>query len=206
MSDSLEKQINDVCQDWSKKIAEDLNASLEKALRDSGTTRPQIDLVFTNTVLVDKDGNAKVSIIASGDYWDYINKGVDGTKVKHGSPYSYKKKAVDFDAIAKWITSNSIDAAGILLTIDLKKKGLTVTNKELKKLKKGIDRMEAVGKLSRMIAVKVARDGHEPKPYIDTVLTQARIDLLTNRISAIMGREITASFKIEGLSNIKLTV
>ena len=208
MADSLQKRIETICSEWAIKVADDLKVSLDTALKDSGTKRPQIDLGFNPSVAVDENGNASVKIIATGDYWDFIDKGVDGTKVKHGSEYAYKKKAVDFDAIEEWMKRSSIDAKRILLQIELKKKGLSIHNGGLTKMRKSLSGKkgseDARGKLSKIFAVAIARDGHEAKPYLSKVLNKDRFDLLKNRISSEMGREITLTFK--GIEHIKLTV
>lgn len=208
MADSLQKKIEDICEEWSKRLAEDMKISLDKALKDAGGTKPQFTLGFNNIVTVASNGDASVKVVATGDYWDFIDKGVDGTKVKHGSKYSYKKKAVDFDAVKDWIEAASIDASGIIAQIDIKKKGgLTPTNKELKKIKKGLSYDESVGRLSKIFAVAIARDGHEAKPYVDRVYNKERLKLLKDRISTVMGREIMLSLnETGGYNTIKLTV
>lgn len=210
MADSLEKQIREICEEWSAKVATDMNISLAKALKDSGTSNPQATLTFANTVSV-VGGAAKIQILASGDYWDYIDKGVDGTKVKHGSPYAYKKKAVDFDAIEKWIKASSINAKKILLDIEIKRKGLSIRKGGLSKTRKELSgkkgHNDAVGRLSKVFAVAIARDGHEPKPFVNRVLHKERLELLTNRLSTVMGQTIIASLQFgEGKNEIKLTV
>jgi hypothetical protein len=207
VADSLDQKIYAVCEEWGNRVGDDLKISLEKALRDSGTKAPQIDLAFNPFITV-LNGNVNLVIKATGEYWDYINQGVNGTKVKHGSPYSYKKKAVDFEPIEKWIKKNGIDAKGILLDIELKRKGLSIQKGGLRKVRKELSGKkgygEAAKRLSRIFAVAKARDGEEAKPYVSRVLTQNRLDLLTNRIGVVVGREITLTFK--GVEQIKLTV
>lgn len=198
---SLQKEIENVCEAWATLLSDDLKTSLDQALKEGGAKRPQFDLTFFPRVKVSNEGGVSIQIEASGDYWDYIEQGVDGTKVKHGSPYAYTKGAVDFDPIESWIKRSSINAPKILADIQLKStkySRLTKTGQRLSKPKKKLSYDESVNRLSRVFAVAIARDGHEPKPYIDRVLNSDRIAVLTESLSEVIGREIIASFDNTG--------
>lgn len=54
------------------------------------------------------DNNIYSFIINLNDYWKFLENGVNGTAVDNGSIYSFNSKAINTDAIEKWITVRGI--------------------------------------------------------------------------------------------------
>lgn len=203
----LDKELQDVCEAWAQKVADDLYISLNEALKKSERSNDQnAALRFTKNVNV-KDGGVKVQILASGDYWAFIDEGVDGTEVKHGSPYSFKGKFAKPKAIEKWIKAEALNPQKIIAEIELKRKGLSKTNRTLSRPKKKLSFNEAAKRLSFIIGRSIAKKGIEPKPFIDKVINEVRLKELTDSLSEVMGREITGQLDLSNeFRNIRISL
>lgn len=210
---TLDEKIYNFVESWAKLLSDDLKASLDKALMDGGSNRGQYDLDFKENVKV-SNGSVIIQVEANGDYWDYVEQGVDGTKTKHGSDYSYKKKAIDFNAVEDWMKREGVDAKRILLQMEVKRRGLSKTknklspiNRSLSKVKKSLSYQDAVNVLAPVFATSIAREGLKPKPFIDRVYNKERILQLTEGLSEIMGQEITAQLDLNNeFRNIKIEI
>jgi len=216
----LQQEIDKEVRRFGKKLAVYLKANLEEALiKGSKFSRVQeADLNFKE-LLTPTDNGIKLQIIAVGkgglpvDYWAYIDEGVDGTKIKHGSQFSYKKKAIDFDAVGKkWQNANNIHPQKILADIELKYQQnkkysrLTKEGKRLSKPKKKLSYDEAAKRLSVVFAVAIARDGLKPKPFVQQAIQDAKVDEFQKRISEIMKKEITVDLALNSsVKPIKIT-
>jgi len=55
-----------------------------------------------------KGDNLTLEFTSNEVYGAFIEEGVNGTKIKHGSPYSFTKKNIDQKAIIKWLESPKI--------------------------------------------------------------------------------------------------
>lgn len=210
----LKEEIGKECDRFGKKLAILMKANLDEALRKGGRKLPQeAALNFKENIEFDGE-DIKIQIIAvvgekPVDYWAYIEKGVDGTKVKHGSPFSYKKKAVDFDAMESWIKKSGLKSNQILAEIKLKarkKQGLSSTPNTLSRSKRGLSYDAATKQLSRIFAVAKARDGSEAKPFVQQAITESKPEEFQKRISEIIGREIAVELSVDNKTTpIKLT-
>jgi hypothetical protein len=193
---------------FGKKLAIYLKANLEEALRKDRKSVQEADLNFKEFLIPTNNGiKLQIVALAGGkevDYWAYIEKGVDGTKVKHGSQFSYKKKAIDFDAVGKkWQNKHNIHPQKIMAEIELKYQQskkfsrLSSTGQRLSKPKKKLSYNEAAKRLSRVFAVAIARDGLKPKPFVQQAIKEAKVDEFQKRVSEIMGKEISIQLQLD---------
>lgn len=220
----LQQEIDKEVRKFGKKLAVYLKANLEEALikgAKRGHSNPQEAALGFAPLLTPTNNGVKLQIIACdrGDinrpveYWAYIEEGVDGTKIKHGSQFSYKKKAIDFDAVGKkWQNANNIHPQKILADIELKYQQnkkysrLTKEGKRLSKPKKKLSYDEAAKRLSVVFAVAIARDGLKPKPFVQQAIQDAKVDEFQKRISEIMKKEITVDLALNSsVKPIKIT-
>lgn len=201
----LQEEINKEVRKYGKKLAVYLKANLEEAL--GGSREQEADLHFEE-VLTPTESGIRLQLVAMAhgkpvDYWSYIEHGVNGTSIKYGSPFSYKKKAINFDAVGKkWQNKHNIDPRKVLADIELKyEEGkkysrLTKTGKRLSKPKKELSYNDSAMKLSRIFAVAIARDGLEPKPFVNKAIQDSKPDEFKKRISEIMGKEIAFALNL----------
>ena len=141
-------------QDWIEKLIQ--------SLKDNDAVGNSV-LIQSMVAEVDMSPNyVSFNIIATGQaakYFKYVDKGVDGTKVKHNSPYKFKNdgKPVNIDAMLKFMASRGItpkegksqeayESLAFVLGMNQKAKGIKPTNfiseaigkEEIEKLKKDI--------------------------------------------------------------------
>lgn len=178
---SLEKEINKLITDWGKKFADDLNASLNKALKDGGRKSPQeAALHFEPSYKITADGTT-LTIRASSDYWYYIEHGRKPGKM----PPSDKLGR-------KWQNQNNIDPRPIVQEIAIKYYKSKGFNYNIKPL--------SFPKASKQFAFIVARSlgkhGTKPRPFIDRVVKDGRIDALMKSLSELMKKEIKVTTTI----------
>jgi hypothetical protein len=215
----LQQEIERECKRYGRKLAIYLKAELEEALNRKHKKPMEADLHFKEDVVATNDG-VKIQILAYADakpvdYWQFIEYGVNGTKVNQGSEFNFKKGAIDFDAVGKeWQNKNNINPVKVLLDIEakyrrktLQKRGLSVTRKRLSKMKiKALSYNEAASKLSRVFAVAIARDGLEAKPFVQKGIADSKPEEFKKRISELMGKEISFNLALTGRDkNIKIT-
>lgn len=179
--------------EWGKKFAEDLKASLEDSLRKGGRKSPQeAALTFSNEIEFTNDG-VKVSIIASGDYWINIEKGRGKNKRRPPS-----------EALGKvWQNENAINARKVLLEIQAKYKKKTIKTGSTRPVKhtlnkpaKGLSYDKAAKTLGFIFARSIGRKGIKPKPFVDKVLRDGRLEELQKTISQIVGKEIALELNL----------
>tara|TARA_R100001244_G_scaffold131882_3_gene106091 strand:- start:30 stop:488 length:459 start_codon:yes stop_codon:yes gene_type:complete len=61
-------------------------------------------------------------------YYTFVDKGVNGTAVNHGSPYSFKGKFANIGAIRNWINIKGIDASPFAVARSVASKGFKKTD------------------------------------------------------------------------------
>lgn len=184
-------------------LSEDLKNSLNAALRSAGYSSPQEAALTFVPEFYDEPDGISMAIVASGRYWRYIEHGVSGKKSgsgtvgPEGKVYSYKNKMPPRDIFGeKWQKSKGIDARVVLLNIKAKAKSnnkLEYKNRKFTKTKKLLSYKTAVNSLSMIYQRSVYNKGLKPKPFIDRVLNDGRLDKLRNQLSTVLSQ----GFKLE---------
>lgn len=172
---SLESDINKLITDFGNKLVTDLNASLNKALRDGGSSSPQeAALHFNPSYKITTEGTT-ISINASADYWYWIEHGRSPGKMPPSSKLG-----------KKWQNKQNIDPRKVIQEIQInynKSKGL---KREVKQL--SFDK--ASKQLGFLIARSIGRNGYKPRPFIDRVVKDGRIENLMKSLSQLFKKEI----------------
>jgi hypothetical protein len=200
--EEIDKEVDKFAKTLAVFMNQELNIALEKGSKGSGNPQ-DADLHFTSNVILTQGGYT-VQIVAvdsygnPANYWDFIDKGVDGTKKKYGSKYSYKKPGVKVKPIADWIDKNSIDAQKIVLEMRMKRRGALsdLPKKTLSEVKKQLSYADAKKTLSNIWAKTIARDGQEPKPYIDNAFKRMDIGGFAKRMATLLGNSITIDLNL----------
>lgn len=169
MAYSLESEIKQVLDNFGIKLSQDLETSMNKALKDGrkrGSGGPQqAALQFNPKIKVDNSGFF-LKINASDEYWYYIEKG--RKKGKMPPPSVFDKK---------YMAKNNIKVQDIILDIT--------------KAKKKPSYIKAVKQFAWLMARSIGRNGIKAKPFIDRVIEDGRIDKLNKELSNIIGNEIS---------------
>ena len=139
----------------------------------SGDLAEQID--FTAVV----NGQGYLFQLKLKDYYDYVNKGVNGTKtVKNNTPYSYMTASkIPFYFAKQWMNNKN-------LFVD---KGTTITSLAGKKYKAG-DRDSQAFAMARSWKQNGIRGSH----FYDKVVTEQRLDKLREDLTAAGGEDLRA--------------
>jgi hypothetical protein len=158
--------ITEVLKAFGLEMQKDLRAELVKDhAYVSGDLAEQIE--FTTVV----EGTAFVSSLRLKDYYDYVNKGVNGTRsVKNNTPYSYMQSSkIPFYFAKQWMNAKG-------LFVD---KGTTLTSLAGNKYKAGSKDSQAFA-----MARSWKEKGTEGNHFYDKVVTQARLDKLSKDLAS----------------------
>ena len=173
--------ISQVLEDFGNEMQKDLKAELVKdKAYVSGDLAEQIE--FTSVI----NGEGFVFSLRLKDYYDYVNKGVNGTKtVKNNTPYSYMQSSkIPFYFAKQWMNNKGLFVA----------KGTTITSLAGKQYKAGSKDSQAFA-MARSWKEKGTKATH----FYDNVVTEARLDKLRKDLASAAAGDlktvITDSFK-----------
>jgi hypothetical protein len=173
--------ITQVLEDFGNEMQKDLRAELVKdGAYVSGDLAEQIE--FTSVI----NGQGFVFSLRLKDYYDYVNKGVNGTKtVKNNTPYSYMSSSkIPFYFAKQWMNNKGLFVA----------KGTTLTSLAGNKYKAGSKDSQAFA-----MARSWKEKGTKGNNFYDKVVTQARLDKLSQDLASAaagdMKTVLTDTFK-----------
>ena len=72
---ALNDEIKQVTDNWAVKLSTDLLDSLNKALKEGGSTNPQTSALQFNPVITTTNDGVKVEIVSNYDYWYWVEYG-----------------------------------------------------------------------------------------------------------------------------------
>lgn len=173
--------ITQVLEDFGNEMQKELKAELVKdKAYVSGDLAEQIE--FTSVI----SGEGFVFSLRLKDYYDYVNKGVNGTKtVKNNTPYSYMSSSkIPFYFAKQWMNNKGL----------FKTKGSTITSLAGKQYKVGSKDSQAFA-MARSWKEKGTKGNH----FYDNVVTEARLDKLRKDLASAAAGDlktvITDTFK-----------
>jgi hypothetical protein len=173
--------ITQVLEDFGNEMQTDLKAELVKdGAYVSGDLAEQIE--FTSVI----NGQGFVFSLRLKDYYDYVNKGVNGTRtVKNNTPYSYMSSSkIPFYFAKQWMNNKGL----------FKTKGSTITSLAGKQYKVGSKNSQAFA-MARSWKEKGIKGNH----FYDNVVTEARLDKLRKDLASAaagdMKTVLTDTFK-----------
>lgn len=175
---SLVDQIAVALNPFAKKLAEDINKSLNDQLSKEHSRVQEASLRAEPLIITGGD-LVRLQIVMSGGYWIYLKS---GRRIGAKQPPS--------DAFGKkWQNLHGIDARQVLIDIR-RKKGLKVPGK------RSLNYDKAVKSLSFIIARSIKKKGIRPKPFIDNVLNDGRLDELRNLLFPIIKKDFELQITI----------
>ncbi len=166
--------ITQVLEDFGNEMQTSLKAELVKdGAYVSGDLAEQID--FTAVV----NGQGYLFQLKLKDYYDYVNKGVNGTKtVKNNTPYSYMSASkIPFYFAKQWMNNKGLFVS----------KGTTITSLAGKQYKAGSKDSQAFA-----MARSWKQNGIRGNHFYDKVVTEARLDKLRKDLTAAGGEDLRA--------------
>lgn len=191
---AINKKIEKVFSDFGKETAKDLKDSAEKALKDAGRKGVQgIRLDFNELIKTTPTGDVILDIQAANGkkgvkYWRYIEEGR-----KKGA------KMIPAKVVGKeWQNQYNIDPRVVLLSIEARRKkklGINATRKTLERPKKSLNYDKAATQLSFVIQRSIFKKGIKPKPFVDRVLSDGRINKLREDLTPLLGERFKLIIK-----------
>ena len=185
---SAKDNVKDLLLVFGSDLAKDLDVSLRKALKAGGgkdIQTPKLNFrekayVKGNTIHMDvipyrSDGE-------SAKYWQWIESGR-----KKGA------RKLPADVVGKkWQNANGIDPRKVLVQLRLKK------NPKLKISKKTLNYDKAARSLSFIIQRSIFNKGIKPKPFVDRVVNDGRINDLKADLKSLLGTEYKLEIILDG--------
>jgi hypothetical protein len=174
---ALNDKILEFLQVWQAKVGDSALKAVNDAV-DYNNQQTDLQPVFNVSFA---GGSVKWTLGFNKDYWQYIEKGVDGTQRKHGSPFSFKndKDRIPVKGLSQWI----------------EKRGIRVQIKEgVKGKQKSLNIEKGRKSLAFALSISIKRKGIKPKPFVDNILTQELRDEFKAGMTKIFKEEIIISF------------
>lgn len=159
-----------VVSDWVNERIEVAKKALQD--NDKNTARRSLYQSIVALPIVEEDGVITVQVEAN-DYWDFVNSGVDGTKIKRGAPYSYDGKQPPVTTIRQWMYDRSITTREYIDKTGAKQIQPLTTEEERNALAFGI---------ARSIKIK----GVEANPFMDIAFSDEAVEDLTERLKQVL--------------------
>ena len=158
-------------------LAQDLKTSAVQALADGGRRNVNtIKLDFNSNVLIQGETITLTISAVNGsrgvDYWKYIETGR-----RPGA------RNIPADVVGKkWQNQNNIDPRRVLADMRAKK--------GLKAPKKALNFDKAAKALSFIIQRSIKRKGIKPKPYVDRVIDDGRMEAFALKMRELVSKNI----------------
>lgn len=156
------KSASDPVSEYMVFLGQQITSMLKTSLRDEGEYQNSL-LHQSIAPEITTSVNGITLTITANDYWRFINAGVDGIHVKHGSIYSFKtpypNKAMA-KSIQTWMGNRGIGDASNFKSI------------------------------SYAIATKVKRIGIEPTYFVDKVMTDEFINQIAEGLAEATGKSL----------------
>jgi len=160
--DFIAESIEDVLEVKRAELIAELRQSLQDVNRVStGALQSSIDVSYTKT-----EKGYLFSLIMD-DYWKFVEKGVNGWKIKHGSDYTYKKwtKNIPNEPMQEFVRNRSLQL-GNIPTHYKNSKGI------FKKRKNKLSTLDASKALGAMIGHKIKEKGLKPTHFFTNVVNE----------------------------------
>ena len=127
-------------------------------------------------------------------YYDFVNKGVKGTRSgsPSDSPYSFKNERVGGlrNAIEGWLKRNNISSRN-----EDQKKNLSPVQRKRKRLSKMVSESSRIKSLAYAVSVSIKRKGLKKTGFIDKAAQFAFGKEFNDAVAKIIGREVVINIR-----------
>jgi len=148
---------------WAQDVTEQLRSSaMAKANATGG-------LAQSMQAIPSQDGDKVVVSISMEDYYDYVNKGVNGIRAAVGSPYSFKTPYANSNMVRAMTGGSGMSWIGA--------KGIVAEDGDY-------------DSLGWAIATSLKQKGIQPTRFFDDVITQELMDTFTEEMEKAFGKQI----------------
>lgn len=184
---SLQEELYKECGKFGKKIAIYMRANLEEAMQKAGSRNPQETSLRFEPVVSLNGSTISIQIVASGDYWYYVDNGRKAGKMP--PPDKFGKK---------WQGKNNIDPRKVIAEIQLKRKqGLKTNPKGSLNTKKGLSFDKASKQLSFIIARSIGKKGVKARPFVENTMKEVGFDVFEKNMAGLIGKQIKLDINLK---------
>lgn len=184
---SLQEDLYKECGKFGKKIAIYMRANLEEAMQKAGSKNPQETSLRFEPVISMNGSTVNIQIVASDEYWYYVDNGRKAGKMP--PPDTFGKK---------WQAKNNIDPRKVIAEIQLKRKrGLKINPKGSLNTKKWLSFKKASKQLSFIIARSIGKKGVKARPFVENTMKDVEFDVFKKRMAGLIGKEITLDINLK---------
>lgn len=176
MASELENKIIEVLSIWGLDLVNDTKAEIDKQLSDAGGQASKLS-GSVNYKVLNRDGNITFQLTMN-DYYKFVESGR-----KKGV------RGVPLDVVGKeWQNSKNINAVTVLKEINIKagRKG-----------KSKIPYDKAAKTLSFLIQRSIKRKGIKPRPFLNKVITEERLNQLKQMLAPVIKEHFILEIKKE---------
>jgi hypothetical protein len=150
-------------------IAKWINEKIEisrQMLDDAGrvASRRLRDGIDPTDIKIEDDGTIVAGVLMEA-YYDFVNKGVNGQEVNHGSPYSFRDAMPNIPNLLLWMSEKGINK-------------LEYISKAGEYVIKDLVTREDFEGMAYLIKRGLQRKGYEAVPFVDEVFNDKAIDEL----------------------------
>lgn len=160
-------KIEEILGSWVGDRIEEAKQKLRKATSPTSQT-----LESSIQPIPKKEDNSYIVEVMAEDYYDYINKGVNGVSRQFGSPYAFKSLGVGSKMVNSF--QDFIRAKNI--------KDLTWTNKQGETITKVLSTVADFKSAAYVLARATKKRGIKPNYFMDETFTQESIDELSEKL------------------------
>jgi hypothetical protein len=187
----LEDKIIEIFHEWGKVLVDDTKAAIDSAIAsDGGGQASKLSGSVNYKVL--NQGGVITFQLTMNDYWEYQDRGVDGTEKSHGSKFKFKKKNLNQKAMLNFINTRHLK-----IELDVKTKGLNkkLKNKTVRRAHKQISIDKKKKTLAFILGRSIAKKGIKPLHFMDKVITDERINKLKAMLKPVIKNEFLLELK-----------
>lgn len=182
----IRKQTIHILNAWGKSLVKDLRKAINDAVKADGGGQSSSLAGDATYQVTDEGGNINFKLFFTGKgkkYWDYADKGVDGTEKSHGSKYKFKKKNLNQKAMLAFIDKRHFK---IELTDRRKKRIKAVRTKGIRQQYKKLSILDKKKSLAFILGRSIAKKGLEPMRFMEKVITNERISELKEMLIPVI--------------------
>ena len=182
MANEIEKQIVHVFNAWGKTLVRDTKRAIDRAIAADGGGQNSKLAGSVNYKVLNQGGVISFQLTMN-EYWKFQDKGVDGTKVKHGSPYKFKKGNINQRAMLNFINARHFK---IELSTRRQKTLKGIRTKGIRQGAKKLSIDQAKKSLAFVLGRSIAQKGITPKRFMEKVITTERLDELKEMLKPLI--------------------
>lgn len=195
MATEIENRIIEVFNIWGQSLVEDSRSIIDQAIQADGGGQSSKLSGSGKYKVLNSNGVVSFEFFFEGSpYWKFADKGVDGTEVKHSSPYKFKKKNIDQKAAIAFIKSRHFK---IELSTKAKANIKSLKNKTVRKSIKQISYDKALKGLAFVVGRSISKKGIKPAHFMDKIITPSRIDELKKMLAPVIRNQFIIDIKNE---------